>query len=73
MCCAAAERLLCLWQKFRGGLHRSVMSDTTTTPLPPPDAVAVLDEAGLTAKVSNLTRDHDGKIGLVAARHSADA
>ncbi len=31
------------------------------------DALAILDEAGLTAKVRNLTVDHDGQIGLVAA------
>lgn len=40
---------------------------TSTNSLPPPDAIAVLDEAGLTAKVRNLSEDHDGKIGLVAA------
>ena len=47
----------------RGG----TMTSTPTKTLPPVDAIAVLDEAGLTAKVRNLTAAHDGQLGLVAA------
>lgn len=43
------------------------MSTQTVTEIPKPDGLAILDEAGLTALVRNLTSDHDGKIGLVAA------
>lgn len=38
-----------------------------STQISEPDALAIIDEAGLLAKVQNLTPDHDGQIGLVAA------
>lgn len=44
-----------------------IMTQNMSTQLPGPDALAIIDEAGLTAKVRNLTPDHDGQIGLVAA------
>ncbi len=43
------------------------MNTKNQSPRFEPDAIAFLDEAGLAAKVRNLTKDHDGQIGLVAA------